>query len=146
MLILTYNEEPNIGRTLQALVRFPEVIILDSGSTDSTCEIAAQFSNVRIATRDFDTHASQWNLRITNCGIRRPWILALDADFVFPTVLWKSWLDCGQTHRSAATVSRSDTASSVKPLSATLYPPLVAQFIVASKLTTSNKDTRSAPW
>lgn len=35
-LILTYNEEPNIGRVLERLTWAREVVVLDSGSTDRT--------------------------------------------------------------------------------------------------------------
>src|SRR5262249_2168486 len=41
VLILTYNEAPNIGRVLAALARFTDVVVLDSGSTDGTAEIIA---------------------------------------------------------------------------------------------------------
>lgn len=61
VLILTYNEEANIGRTLEALTSFPEIVVLDSGSTDATPEIVSSFPNARMLTRPFDEHAKQWN-------------------------------------------------------------------------------------
>ena len=82
VLILTYNEEANIGRTLDALASFSEVVVLDSGSTDATITIAAKHPNVRCVTRPFDTHAEQWTYGLRGCGIERPWVLALDADYV----------------------------------------------------------------
>lgn len=80
-LILTYNESPNIARTLDALWSFPEILVLDSGSTDGTIQIIDRYPNARCMTRAFDTHAEQWNHGLTNCGIQRPWVLALDADY-----------------------------------------------------------------
>jgi len=87
VIILTYNEAPNIRRTLAALSAFPEVIILDSGSTDETLAIAAQFPNVRVQVRSFDQHAAQWNYALKQCGVAREWILALDADYVLSPAL-----------------------------------------------------------
>ena len=61
-LVLTYNEAPNLSRTLARLTWAREVVVLDSGSTDATHEIAAQFPNVRFEVRAFDDHTTQWNL------------------------------------------------------------------------------------
>lgn len=85
VLILTFNEEPNIGRSLAALARFTDVVVLDSGSTDRTREIVGRFRNTRLVTRSFDRHSAQWNYGIQGCGIVRPWVLALDADYLLPT-------------------------------------------------------------
>jgi glycosyltransferase involved in cell wall biosynthesis len=85
VLILTYNEAPNIWRTLHALRAFPDILVLDSGSADETTEIVESFSNARIVTRQFDSHAAQWNYGTTQC--RKPWVLALDADYVVPKEL-----------------------------------------------------------
>jgi glycosyltransferase involved in cell wall biosynthesis len=79
-LILTYNEEPNLARTLSRLAWAPEVVVLDSGSTDATHEIAASFPNVRFEVRAFDDHTTQWNFGVDAC--RTAWALALDADYV----------------------------------------------------------------
>ena len=87
VLILTYNEAPNIRRTLDALRAFPEIVVLDSGSTDDTVAMASQYANVRVEHRAFDQHAAQWNHALTQCGITRDWVLALDADYVLPESL-----------------------------------------------------------
>jgi glycosyltransferase involved in cell wall biosynthesis len=87
VLILTYDEAPNITRTLDALARFPEVVVLDSGSTDGTLDIVASYPNTRAVIRPFDSHAVQWNHGLTGCGITRPWVLALDADYVVSDAL-----------------------------------------------------------
>ena len=79
-LILTYNEEPNLARTLSRLAWAREVVVLDSDSTDATREIASRFLNVRFELRSFDNHTNQWNFGIDAC--MSDWVLALDADYV----------------------------------------------------------------
>lgn len=81
-LILTYNEAPNIGRTLAALKWAREIILVDSFSDDETLEIASSFPRVRVFQRAFDCHRNQWEFGLRETGIKTPWVLALDADYV----------------------------------------------------------------
>jgi glycosyltransferase involved in cell wall biosynthesis len=76
--IITLNEELNLPRTL-ASVRFAnEVIVLDSGSTDRTLEIAASYPNVRVISEPWKGFSAQKNSAIEKC--RSQWVLSLDAD------------------------------------------------------------------
>jgi hypothetical protein len=79
-VILTYNEEPNIGAALASLAWAPRVVVVDSGSSDRTAEIARSFSNVAWFVRAFDSHAAQWSYAIRGTSISTGYILALDAD------------------------------------------------------------------
>jgi glycosyltransferase involved in cell wall biosynthesis len=81
-LILTYNEAPNIARTLRQLTWATEIVLVDSFSEDETVEIASSFPQVRIFQRRFDTHRNQWTFGLTDTGIETPWVLALDADYL----------------------------------------------------------------
>jgi glycosyltransferase involved in cell wall biosynthesis len=81
-IILTYNEAPNIGRTLEMLRWAQDIVVVDSFSHDQTLEIVSQFSNVRVFQRDFDGFASQWEFGVKETGILTEWVLALDADFI----------------------------------------------------------------
>ena len=128
VLVLTYNEAPNIGRTLDALQRFPEIVVLDSGSTDATREIALRYPNVRIATRPFDQHAAQWTHGLTCCGIGRPWVLALDADFVLSGGLVDEIASLPLETQAAGYRIRFRYCIFGRPLAAALYPPLVALY------------------
>lgn len=81
-LLLTYNEAPNIARTLSRLSFAADIVIIDSHSTDGTQDIARQDPRVRLFERTFTTHSEQWNFGLHETGIRTEWVLALDADFV----------------------------------------------------------------
>jgi glycosyltransferase involved in cell wall biosynthesis len=81
-LILTYDEAPNIGRTLEQLRWARDIVVVDSFSQDETVEIASTFPQVRVFRRAFDGHALQWSFGLNETGISTEWILALDADFV----------------------------------------------------------------
>ncbi|MEZ0308084.1 MAG: glycosyltransferase family 2 protein [Ramlibacter sp.] len=123
-LILTWNEEANLERTLAALTRVPKVVVLDSGSNDATLAIAARYPNVRVCTRPFDNHAAQWNHGLTACGIEAEWVLALDADYVLPPALVDeiSRLDPGAGVDGYRGRFRYCVAG--EPLSGSLYPPV----------------------
>jgi glycosyltransferase involved in cell wall biosynthesis len=127
-VVLTYNEAPNIGRTLERLGWAREVVVVDSGSTDTTLDIARRFSNVRIVTRPFDTHAQQWDFAVNQTGIETEWVLRLDADYQLEPEL---------RDEIAALVPPADvTAYEIaftycidgKKLRGSLYPPLPVLF------------------
>ncbi|HMD17302.1 MAG TPA: glycosyltransferase family 2 protein [Terriglobales bacterium] len=82
VVIITHNEESNIGRTLasvQPLVADGkgEIIVVDSGSTDRTLEIAKSYG-AKIFVEEWKGYAAQKNSAIEKAtGV---WILSLDAD------------------------------------------------------------------
>ncbi len=86
-LVLTYNEEPNIGRSLDSLRWARQVVVLDSGSNDRTESIARAYENVKWRVRKFDNHQAQWQYGIQECGITTDYVLALDADMQMSTQL-----------------------------------------------------------
>ena len=79
-VILTWNEEENIARTLHHLTWLERIIVIDSGSTDRTVELVGNFPNAEVHVRKFDTHAQQWNYGLSLCNSE--WILSLDADYI----------------------------------------------------------------
>jgi glycosyltransferase involved in cell wall biosynthesis len=79
-VILTYNEEPNLGPTLAALAWASRIVVVDSGSSDRTAEIARSFANVAWFERGFDSHAAQWSYAIRGTSVDTRYVLALDAD------------------------------------------------------------------
>lgn len=79
-MIITYNEEANISRTLRALAFLSHVLVIDSGSTDRTRDIVKSFANTEIMHRDFDTFADQCNFGLKYLKVE--WVLSLDADYI----------------------------------------------------------------
>jgi glycosyltransferase involved in cell wall biosynthesis len=128
VVILTYNEASNIARTLDALKAFPEVVVLDSGSTDETEQIVRGYNNARMVRRPFDNHAAQWNFGIGGCGLRRPWVLALDADYVLPEALVLEISRLSPPATVAGYRGAFRYCTNGKRLSADLYPRVVILF------------------
>ncbi|MEI2582836.1 glycosyltransferase family 2 protein [Scytonema sp. PRP1] len=79
-LLLTYNEAPNIARTLQRLTWAKRIVVIDSYSTDNTLEILNSYPQVHVIQRKFDTHATQWNYGLEQ--VSSEWVLSLDADYI----------------------------------------------------------------
>jgi len=82
VVIITHNEEANIGRALasvQPLVADSrgEIIVVDSGSTDRTVEIAKSFG-AKVFVEEWKGYAAQKNSAIDKA--EGNWILSLDAD------------------------------------------------------------------
>ncbi|MEH1740142.1 glycosyltransferase family 2 protein [Fusobacterium varium] len=76
--IMTFNEERNLERTLKALADIcDEIVIVDSGSTDKTKEIAEKYE-ARFIYQPWLGYGKQRNAAIDNCSGK--WILAVDAD------------------------------------------------------------------
>jgi glycosyltransferase involved in cell wall biosynthesis len=75
--IVTLNEEENLERTLASVRWADEIVVVDSGSTDRTLEIARSFG-ARIFQREWPGFAAQKNFAIAQC--KGTWILSLDAD------------------------------------------------------------------
>lgn len=78
-LILTLNEEINVGECLSSLAWCDDVVVLDSLSTDRTRAIAEE-RGARIVTRPFDNWSAHQNWAVNNIEFRHPWVLYLDAD------------------------------------------------------------------
>jgi glycosyltransferase involved in cell wall biosynthesis len=79
-MILTFNEEANIGRTLDKLTWAKKILIIDSGSTDRTLEIVGRYSQAAVIQRTFDASAPQCNFGLAH--VESEWVLSLDADYV----------------------------------------------------------------
>lgn len=125
-LVLTFNEAPNVSRTIAALQWAQEVVILDSGSSDQTLEIARWFPNVRVEHRAFDNFANQFAAGAALC--RTDWVLALDADHVLTPALADELLRWSPDGTTQAYMGRFRYCIAGTPLRASLYPPRVVLY------------------
>ena len=79
VVIVTKNEEENLARTLESVRWADEIIVVDSGSTDRTVEIARSFG-AKVFVEEWKGYAAQKNSALDKAT--GDWILALDADEV----------------------------------------------------------------
>jgi len=82
VVVITFNEEANIARTLESVKPLAsdgkgEIIVVDSGSTDRTVEIAKSFG-AKVFVEEWKGYAAQKNSAIDKAT--GDWILSLDAD------------------------------------------------------------------
>ncbi len=81
IIIMSYNEEGIIEDCLKAASKVSDdIIIVDSGSTDKTLEIAEKYTN-RIYYNKMDTYGSQKNFGADKA--KYDWVFALDCDEIF---------------------------------------------------------------
>ena len=81
VLIMTQNEELNIGITLKSIInKFSQIIVVDSNSIDNTINICKNFQGVEIYNNTFIHWANQRNWMLENCNINNEWVFFLDAD------------------------------------------------------------------
>ncbi|MES2558996.1 MAG: glycosyltransferase family 2 protein [Bacteroidota bacterium] len=78
VVIITYNEQRNIGRCIDSIQRVAdEIIVVDSFSQDDTVMIANQ-KGAKVISHGFEGHIEQKNFAVTQASF--PYILSLDAD------------------------------------------------------------------
>lgn len=120
VMVLTFNEEPNIDRCLARLRWASRVLVVDSFSTDRTLEIVRGYPNTTIIQRAFDTFAGQCNFGLGK--IETPWVLSLDCDYILGTEFENEAAEQITDSEHAGWKSAFRYCIYGKPLSATLYP------------------------
>jgi glycosyltransferase involved in cell wall biosynthesis len=125
-LLLTYNEEANIGRTLGRLSWADQVVVVDSYSTDATTKIVEEHENAALVQREFDDHTSQWNFGLDQ--VETEWTLSLDADYLVPDAFVEEIRR--RTPPSTLAGYRGSFVYCVqgRPLRGSLYPPRTVLF------------------
>jgi glycosyltransferase involved in cell wall biosynthesis len=120
-MVITYNEEANIARTLDRLMWARRILVIDSGSTDATLDIIRSYPQAEVVHRPFDTFASQCNFGIAQ--VNTNWVLSLDADYELSDELIS---ELHRLHPDAAIggyQARFVYRVFGRPLRGTLYPP-----------------------
>ena len=84
VVIITFNEEANLPRTLESVKWADEIVVVDSESTDRTVELARAFG-AKVFVETWKGFAVQKNSAIEKASCN--WVLSLDADEVVPSDL-----------------------------------------------------------
>jgi glycosyltransferase involved in cell wall biosynthesis len=80
VIVLTFNENRNLPACLASVAPWARrVVVVDSGSTDGTVDIAKGFG-ADVIVHPFETHSRQWMFALQSTGVSTDWVLALDAD------------------------------------------------------------------
>lgn len=125
-LILTYDEAPNIGRTLEKLRWARRIVVIDSGSTDGTIEIIRNYPQAEIVHHAFRDFENQWNYGLTL--VESPWVLSLDADYELSDALIEELRGLKPPEDVAGFAARFVYRIHGKPLRGSLYPPRTVLF------------------
>jgi glycosyltransferase involved in cell wall biosynthesis len=89
-VVLTLNEETEIERCLASLAWCDDLVVVDSGSTDATCELARGMGARLFENRpDKYVDADQHNWSLDHCQLTTEWTLFVDADEVVTQALAK---------------------------------------------------------
>jgi glycosyltransferase involved in cell wall biosynthesis len=102
--IITFNEEDRVAEAIASLSCCDEIIVVDSGSTDRTREIA-RAAGARVIEHPWEGYSKQKNFAAEQA--RNDWILSVDADerlsieLADEIVRWKKPLPLGEAARSA---------------------------------------------
>jgi len=76
--VITLNEERNLARCLKSVAPVvDEILVVDSGSTDATLDIAAKFG-ARVVHQDWLGYVAQKNFTLAQAA--HSWVLSIDAD------------------------------------------------------------------
>lgn len=90
VVIIALNEARNLNSLLPDIPKGAEIIVVDSGSTDDTVNIA-KTNGATVYHRAFDGYASQKNFAIGQ--VSRSWTLCLDADERPDADLWRNIIE-----------------------------------------------------
>ena len=90
VIILTKNEENDIERCIRSVEGWVKrIVVVDSGSTDRTTDIAKDLGVEVVTHEPFLDYAKQFNWAIDNLNIQTTWVFRLDADEVVTPELRK---------------------------------------------------------
>lgn len=127
-LILTYNEAPNIGRTLEQLRWARDIVVVDSFSGDETLEIISRFPQARVYRRKFDNFASQCNFGLRKTDISTEWVLSLDSDYILTPELIDELKHFKAGPEISGLRTRFTYCINGRQLRSGIYPPVTVLF------------------
>jgi glycosyltransferase involved in cell wall biosynthesis len=77
VVIVTKNEEKNIGDALESVKDFEDIVVVDSFSEDRTVEICRQYTS-KVFQHEWQGYARQKQMAVDYA--KKPWVLIVDAD------------------------------------------------------------------
>ena len=83
VVILTFDEEANIGPAIESVLGWAEkIFVVDSFSNDQTVDIVLGYRDdgVEVVQHAFENYSAQWNWALSTLPISSAWTLKLDAD------------------------------------------------------------------
>jgi glycosyltransferase involved in cell wall biosynthesis len=125
-ILITFNEAPNIARTLNKLGWARRIVVVDSGSSDGTLEILVRYPQVALFKRTFDNFADQCNFGLAQ--VQTEWALSLDADYELSDSLTQELSNLGEEAGVAGYRVSFVYRIHGRPLRGTLYPPRVVLY------------------
>lgn len=100
VIILTKNEEANIERCINSVRGWVErIVVVDSGSTDRTVELAENLDAEVYNHTPFENHGKQFNWALDNLQIDSNWIFRVDADEVVTPELAQEIIESCRLHK-----------------------------------------------
>jgi glycosyltransferase involved in cell wall biosynthesis len=127
-LIITFDEAPNIARTLDKLAWARRIVVVDSGSTDGTLDVLARYPRVAVFKRAFDSFADQCNFGLAK--VENEWVLSLDADYEISDLLVKELSNLREMEGVAGYRASFVYRIHGRPLRRTVYPPRIVLYRV----------------
>ena len=127
-LIITFDEVPNIVRTLDKLTWARRIVVVDSGSTDGTLDVLARYPQVALFKRAFDSFADQCNFGLAQ--VESEWVLSLDADYEMSDLLVAELSNLRGKEGVAGYRASFVYRIHGRPLLGTLYPPRIVLYRV----------------
>lgn len=98
-IILTKNEELNIERCITSIQNVADrIVVVDSGSSDKTTDIAQQLGAEVYYHEPFEHYAKQFNWALDNVNVKTKWVYRIDADEVVTPELAEEIVQACKSH------------------------------------------------
>lgn len=89
VIVAVRNEAVNLSRCLTALKRAERIVVVDSGSTDGTPELAHASGAEVLQFRYSGSYPKKRQWALDNADLRTAWVMLIDADEVVTEALWE---------------------------------------------------------
>lgn len=123
--VLAKNSAKTLGKVLDSLKPFDEVLVYDTGSTDGTLELAKSYPNVRVVSGPFEGFGKTHNK--ASALAHHDWIFSVDSDEVVDEELLRTLKSLSLDPKSVYRVRRKNFYKGVWIWSCGWYPDAVVR-------------------